>query len=411
MPVYHYGGYAGTAIALNSYDQQYVNIPYINISHQSFTLEVWFILLPPTGISINQTDFGIFGQCSTDQKCFLVTVRKGHIHVSFDSLANNVTLISSSLVAYYYWVHIAVVYDANALQQRLYINGRLEIISTGIVSPYDGLVTGASAWIGRTKSAAYSLSYFNGYIDHFLLTPNIVKSTCQIYNDATLAFYFPFDSNQTTYDLSIYSYSVITMDTSFVSGRVNQALLFSPTNNSFFQSQCYSYNRQSATYTFSLWIYPQNILRGGSIIHVSFLQNGNGTLCYDLLSLTANGELVVQIVHNTSLTIAVQGPVLPNDTWTHVTVIYSYFSGVRLLLNGTVTNFYPNTVYGLYFYIYTYQQLYITLGNNRPAGAPLPSCLVGSLPIDSGAFSGIIDEFRLFMRELTGDEICQLVNP
>ncbi|CAF3676415.1 unnamed protein product [Rotaria sp. Silwood1] len=162
MPVYHYGGYAGTAIALNSYDQQYVNIPYINISHQSFTLEVWFILLPPTGISINQTDFGIFGQCSTDQKCFLVTVRKGHIHVSFDSLANNVTLISSSLVAYYYWVHIAVVYDANALQQRLYINGRLEIISTGIVSPYDGLVTGASAWIGRTKSAAYSLSYFNG---------------------------------------------------------------------------------------------------------------------------------------------------------------------------------------------------------------------------------------------------------
>ncbi|CAF4934075.1 unnamed protein product, partial [Rotaria sp. Silwood1] len=77
----------------------------------------------------------------------------------------------------------------------------------------------------------------------------------------------------------------------------------------------------------------------------------------------------------------------------------------------TVTNFYPNTVYGLYFYIYTYQQLYITLGNNRPAGAPLPSCLVGSLPIDSGAFSGIIDEFRLFMRELTGDEICQLVNP
>jgi hypothetical protein len=72
---------------------------------------------------------------------------------------------------------------------------------------------------------------------------------------------------------------------------------------------------------------------------------------------------------------------------------------------------YKNTAYGVSVWTATYLPVFVTLGNSQPAGAPMPTCGVGSVPIVSGAFSGAIDEFRMYSRELDGQEICKLANP
>ncbi|CAF2088792.1 unnamed protein product, partial [Rotaria magnacalcarata] len=37
-------------------------------------------------------------------------------------------------------------------------------------------------------------------------------------------------------------------------------------------------------------------------------------------------------------------------------------------------------------------------------------CKNGSIPIVPGAFAGALDEFRLYNRELTSQEVCVLAN-
>jgi hypothetical protein len=119
------------------------------------------------------------------------------------------------------------------------------------------------------------------------------------------------------------------MDTAIITGRVQQALLFMPTNNSYFQSSCYLALRRTTTFTVALWVNPTTVTAGGTIMHLSMGQNGNGTMCYDLLSLTATGTLVVQIAQNSTLVIALEGPQLTSNTWTHVIVIFNEINGIR----------------------------------------------------------------------------------
>ncbi|CAF5174041.1 unnamed protein product, partial [Rotaria magnacalcarata] len=138
------------------------------------------------------------------------------------------------------------------------------------------------------------------------------------------------------------------------------------------------------------WVNPTTVSGGGTIVHVSSDQNGNGTLCFDMFGMTLNGTIIVQTVQNT--------------------LVFSNRNGMRFYVNGTLNNAQPNTVNTLAFWSLTSSQLYITLGNSQITGAAAPSCEKGTLPIVSGAFSGTIDEFRLYMTELNGEEICTLVN-
>jgi hypothetical protein len=93
---------------------------------------------------------------------FFLSLRNGHVYLSFDSLANNLTLISAALIPYSWCTHVAVVYDAIARQQIIYINGRVDVMSNTDVTAYTGSPDGGSTSVGRATSAAYPLSYFNG---------------------------------------------------------------------------------------------------------------------------------------------------------------------------------------------------------------------------------------------------------
>lgn len=136
---------------------QYVQIPYLNLA-QSFTIEVW--LFPTTSLA---GDYGIFGQCDVDFKCFSISLRNGRIALSFDAMnTTNNTLTTSSVVILSDWTHVTVVYNATLVQQQIYINGRVDATSIGTITPYTGTSFGSIATIGRSMSSAYGFSYFQG---------------------------------------------------------------------------------------------------------------------------------------------------------------------------------------------------------------------------------------------------------
>lgn len=246
-------------------------------------------------------------------------------------------------------------------------------------------------------------------IDHFTISAGVARTACQIYNDVTLLAYFPFDTTATFNDYSVNLFNGIAAGTTTISqGRSGQALYFSSAT-SYFQAKCYPHlGTINPPFTFALWVNPDTLNGGGSLIHASNWQTGSGSNCYDLLSFTSTGALVVQLMQSTTVVNAYQGPVVPVNTWTHIAIVYSSVYGVRFHINGQLTAVSPNV--GMAIISYTEPQ-YITLGNNSPLG-PSGSiiCLNGSIPIVPGPYKGAIDDFRIYNRELDSQEICVLAN-
>ncbi|CAM4842847.1 unnamed protein product [Rotaria magnacalcarata] len=406
IPGYANPPYVGLeAISLSSVSSQYVQISNVNLAQQSCTIEVWLYITTGSLTS----DYGIFGQCDSNNKCICISLRNGRFIVSFDSMNTNTTLAGSSIMLVNTWIHLAVVYDATLYQQQIYVNGIIDIVSNGIVAPYQGSTTGVVTTIGRTISSAYGTTYFNGRIDHFTISAGAARSACQIYNDATLTAYYPFETTNTFYDYSVNLYNGMAYGTNTISpGAFGYALKFSSTT-SYFQAQCFTMTKGSnSSYSFSIWVNPSISGGGGSVIHLSTSQNGNGN-CYDPLVFTVTGELVAQTMQSGPSVYSLLGPVLPINTWTHVAIVISPANGMRLYVNGQLSAL-TSGAGGVNIFAYT-NPAYITLANESPLGpSGSVGCKNGSIPIVPGAFAGALDEFRLYNRELTSQEVCVLAN-
>ncbi|CAF1020142.1 unnamed protein product [Rotaria sp. Silwood1] len=392
--------YIRQSIDLDPTNQQYIRISHINLNQQSFTIQLWFLIRS----SASLVDFGIFSQCDSDLICLSISIRNFRVTLSFDSMRSNVsTLFGGSILLRSYWYHITVVYDAVLCQQLIYINGKIDAIANG-VTPYQGTSLGATTYIGLSSSIDYPLSYFHGFIDHFTISAGVARTACQIYNDATLIAYYPFDKTDTLLDRSVNLIHGISFDlTTVSSGRLQQAISFK-VNTSYFQAQCFPTIRPtSVPVSVSLWVNPTMIIGGGSLVHVSTLQNGTGSICYDLLGFTAAGMLLGQLMTSPTTLINTQGVLLPLNTWTHVAVVYSSTNGFRLFINGQLTDAVSGSITTNQF------SLYITLGNNSPRLSTSSSSCVSS-PIVAGPYHGAIDEFRVYNRELDAQELCVLAN-
>lgn len=191
-------------------------------------------------------------------------------------------------------------------------------------------------------------------------------------------------------------------------GYFAQALYFS-SNTSFFQAECFpSSTVAPVPFSISLWIKPDNTTtRGGSLVHVSSLQNGSG-VCYDLLSFNSNGALVVQLMQTTVIVNGTEGPVIPVNIWTHVAVVFGPSNGLRLYVNGLLRTFSVGVSQGSNGIV---DPQFITIGNISPLGSSASiSCRNGSVPTTPGAYRGAIDEFRFYNRALDNQEICVLAN-
>jgi hypothetical protein len=162
------------------------------------------------------------------------------------------------------------------------------------------------------------------------------------------------------------------------------------------------------SFSFSLWVNPTSTSGGGTVVHLSSISNSTGN-CYDLLVFAPTGNLVLQWMLSTSVVTATEGPILSANIWTHVAVVYGSINGVRLYINGQFITSSLNTV--TLNLQDTLVPLYVTLGNvglSGPSSAII--CQNGSIPISSGSFSGAIDDFRLYNRELNSQEIYVLAN-
>jgi len=100
-------------------------------------------------------------------------------------------------------------------------------------------------------------------------------------------------------------------------------------------------------------------------------------------------------------TVSIIGPTLPLEVWTHIVTSYSITNGVRLWVNGTFVN-----SSGPFAYISSGVPNTITLGSSL-AGTSL--CHVG--PVEKGQFYGMMDELRVYSRELNESDVYALANP
>jgi hypothetical protein len=209
----------------------------------------------------------------------------------------------------------------------------------------------------------------------------VARTACQILNDATLSGYYPFDTTATYNDYSVNYFNGIAVGVTTLSrGRLNQAIYF-PSNTSYFQAPCFASGRMSPfAFTFSLWVNPASVTGGGSLVHISSAQTGNGTTCYDLLAFTSNGALVAQWSQGSGVVNATQGPIIPANTWTHIAVMYGNTNGLRLFVNGQLSASSLNT--GSTSYTSFDNQQYVTLGINNPwALTTTTTCQNGTIPI------------------------------
>jgi len=87
--------------------------------------------------------------------------------------------------------------------------------------------------------------------------------------------------------------------------------------------------------------------------------------------------------------------------WTHIVTSYSATNGVRLWVNGTLIGW-----SGPFVYASSNVPNTITLGSSLSGTSP---CSTGS--IVKGQFYGMMDELRVYSRELNASDVYALANP
>lgn len=114
-----------------------------------------------------------------------------------------------------------------------------------------------------------------------------------------------------------------------------------------------------------------------------------------MIGLSSSGQIVVAFWNGNGDEIV--GPILAANVWTHVVSTYSVSYGLRLYVNGTLVGSTFSTTYST-----PDQANFLTL--DFPfAGRPC-----STISISSGSYSGYLDEFRVYSRELTAADISIL---
>lgn len=148
-----------------------------------------------------------------------------------------------------------------------------------------------------------------------------------------------------------------------------------------------------------MWVNPTSV-RGAILLHLSTTTNGQGW-CVDLLGTSSSGQIISTVWNGSPQQLV--GPVLPVNTWTHVGTTYSRSNGLRLYVNGSLIG---ST--GGVSYTASGMVNILTLGNfiQGIQGSAGGTC--NSQSIVPTYYSGSIDEFRVYSREITASEMLTL---
>ena len=380
-------GYLNQALQFASNGNVMLNIPYIPLSSTSFTIDVWLYV---TGL-VNINDNAIFGYCyqTVMYKCLHLTFRLSgsNYHLYFGFFHADCEGVTSIILNT--WMHVAFVFDMTTLTQRIYLNGVLENSCTQS-SAVTASPTGIT--IGFLPSFV-SVAYFQGYMDQMTVS-NRAKSACEVLEVATLVGLFTFDTGSFLIDSGPNSLAAATRSTSSISsGRYAQAIAFNGSNSSYYQiSGFLSLGVSSKPFSISLWVRPSILL--GVVVHVSAWSSGSGW-CIPFLGFSSNGSLLAQVYDGTgSVSVSNGNLSLSTSVWSHVVQTYSATNGLRLYVNNVLVGSQSTT------YIVTSAPLYVTLGNALSgAGA----CILGQ--VNRSPYKGDIDDFRVYSRELSANDV------
>lgn len=247
-----------------------------------------------------------------------------------------------------------------------------------------------------------SNNFFSGYTDQLSLMTR-AKNASEVLIDASLVCYYSFDNNS-YYDFGPLGLNGtgVNIAPAFGSGRVNDAVSFALSSSYFVSGLMTKLGSTSQPYSMSIWLKPTSV-SGGTIIQVSRFNYNPASWCLAFMGFSSSGQIVIQSWPNmVGIPISLIGPVLLTNVWTHVVHTYSSCNGIRLYLNGTL--FSQSTPF---VYVPSGYPTYIYLGS-----FPLTTCVAQvNNAILLGQYYGLIDEFRLFSREITAADVYSLANP
>ena len=384
---YSITGY-GSSLSLSRPQAQYLLIPnpQLKLNDQSWTFEAWIYLTSITG----NTTYSIIGQCrdGTNYLCLHLTLQSQKLYLGFfnDDLSGNTTLTASK------WYHVAFVFDCNNLTQSVYLDGVV-----------DGSRQASICFQGRNQSLTFGMieafgssSCFDGLIDELSYT-NRAKNSTEILRDATLVVHFSFDSNSTYDQGPLRINGSLVANSTFVSGRVGQALEIKNLNRSTFELHgLVLLGVSSRSHSFSVWIRPY-VQQKSSILYLS--NQANGTVwCLPILGLTSTRQLMSYTYNGTVF--ALMGPTVPLNSWTHAALTYSRANGLRLYVNGTFSN-----SLAPFPFVSGGQPMHLFI--STPSSGI--SCVTGYNT--GGPYSGAVDELRVYSRELSAGDVTALATP
>ena len=153
----------------------------------------------------------------------------------------------------------------------------------------------------------------------------------------------------------------------------------------------------------SLWVKPSSV-RGATLIHSSTVADGTGW-CVDFLGFSSTGQ-IVSTAWESGYGHEVIGPIIQANNWTHIATTFSTTNSARLYVNGLLVG-----TTGSIYYDASESDNILTLGNSiqgKPAYWEHGSC--NSQSIDPRAYHGVIDEFRVYAKELSAAEVWTLSN-
>ena len=378
----------GSSLSLNASMNQSVSIsqPYIPLFNRSWTFEVW-IYLPNITYSI---DYPIVGQyeAGTSDKYLHAIVRYKRLFLGFfNDDAYGITDLAASR-----WYHTAFVFDSCSRNQSVYLDGVLDN-NRQANSTYQG--TNGTLNIGL-KFSSNGNRYFDGLIDQLSFV-NGSKTSAEILRGATLTHSVSFDDNSTIDEGPLRITGSLGGSTSFVSGRKGQGLHIGNVSDSYFTVQgLVLLGRTGQAYSFSIWIKPA-VQQRASIIHMSSLSNGTGWYL-PIMGLLNNSRLATLSWNGTVE--SVTGPCIPDNSWTHAAVTYSSASGLRLYVNGS---------------LYNASSPFSSAGSGSPnylfVGSPRSAIILPKYSDINGQYAGMVDELRVYSRELSPSDISSLINP
>jgi hypothetical protein len=316
-------------------------------------------------------------------------IGNGYLRLGFygDDLTGNATLNKNQ------WYHVAYVYDRSVSKQYIYLNGYLKQSRTS-THPYAG---NASKIILGPIPTINTANFHSGYIDKLIFVSR-VKNATELLDEATLVAYYPFNNSYIDAGPNNINNTIHVSTTFDSNGPSNQALVIDSTNRSYFQTTGFYYlGRSNYSYSFSLWIYP--FVNNGTILQVS---SSNGW-CVPMIGFNENGALTIQTWSNEGIyAISLTSTMLSLNAWTHVCMTYSLTLGIGLFVNGSLIN-YNNTFTD---YSASGEMCTITIGTcSRPN-----ACSINQTEIIPFQFHGKIDELRIFSRELSTNDVIQLMS-